>query len=77
MVFCKETDCSLHRFTEETLNNTSKNFKNLENGNILYVYHYKGSLIVNPSNVFLCALHHCNHVLGIKVILEQKLCLSS
>lgn len=37
----------------------------------------KGSVNVNPSNVFLCALHHCNHILGIKIDLEQKLCLSS
>lgn len=75
MVFNKETDCSLHGLIEGILNNACKNLKNVEYGNIRYMYCWKRTVYV--SQVFLCALHQCSHILGIKVNLEQKIHLSS
>lgn len=78
MVFNKETDCSVHCLIEGILNNACKSLKNVEHGNIRYMYCLKKkSVNVNQSCIFLCALHHCSHILGVKLDLEQKLCLSS
>lgn len=38
MVFNKNTVCSLHCFTEGIMNDAYKNQKNMDNGNVSYVY---------------------------------------